>query len=149
MGMALSAPMLSRAGPNLNPPRRSPANRCDTARTSHAIHHRDYDLRNHDPRGVVGRAGPKTATLAEAHHIVVLGQYISEGWAFVAARLRPAASKDYENDFLPLSYGYRPGVGAQQAVKDLTVELQQSGLVKLDAGLCGGHHLLLRLLDPD
>ena len=30
----------------------------------------------------------------------------------------------YENDFLPLSYGYRPGVGAQQAVKDLTYELQ-------------------------
>jgi group II intron reverse transcriptase/maturase len=30
----------------------------------------------------------------------------------------------YEKDFLPLSYGYRPGVGAQQAVKDLTVELQ-------------------------
>ena len=30
----------------------------------------------------------------------------------------------YENDFLTLSYGYRPGVGAQQAVKDLTVELQ-------------------------
>jgi group II intron reverse transcriptase/maturase len=30
----------------------------------------------------------------------------------------------YEADFLSLSYGYRPGVGAQQAVKDLTVELQ-------------------------
>jgi RNA-directed DNA polymerase len=30
----------------------------------------------------------------------------------------------YEADFLPLSYGYRPGVGAQQAVKDLTYELQ-------------------------
>jgi RNA-directed DNA polymerase len=30
----------------------------------------------------------------------------------------------YENDFLALSYGYRPGVGAQQAVKDLTYELQ-------------------------
>lgn len=30
----------------------------------------------------------------------------------------------YEHDFLPLSYGYRLGVGAQQAVKDLTVELQ-------------------------
>jgi len=30
----------------------------------------------------------------------------------------------YENDFLPLSYGYRPGVGAQQAVKELTYELQ-------------------------
>ena len=30
----------------------------------------------------------------------------------------------YENAFLPLSYGYRPGVGAQQAVRDLTYELQ-------------------------
>ena len=30
----------------------------------------------------------------------------------------------YETDFLPLSYGYRPGVGAQKAVKDLTYELQ-------------------------
>ena len=30
----------------------------------------------------------------------------------------------YETDFLPLSYGYRPGVGAQQAVKELTFELQ-------------------------
>jgi RNA-directed DNA polymerase len=30
----------------------------------------------------------------------------------------------YENDFLPLSYGYRPGVGARQAVKDLADELQ-------------------------
>lgn len=30
----------------------------------------------------------------------------------------------YESDFLPVSYGYRPGVGAQKAVKDLTYELQ-------------------------
>jgi group II intron reverse transcriptase/maturase len=30
----------------------------------------------------------------------------------------------YEADFLPTSYGYRPGMGAQQAVKDLTYELQ-------------------------
>ena len=30
----------------------------------------------------------------------------------------------YEVDFLPQSYGYRPGVGAQKAVKDLTYELQ-------------------------
>ena len=30
----------------------------------------------------------------------------------------------YEADFLPASYGYRPGTGAQQAVKDLTYELQ-------------------------
>jgi retron-type reverse transcriptase len=30
----------------------------------------------------------------------------------------------YEGDFLGTSYGYRPGVGAQGAVKDLTYELQ-------------------------
>lgn len=30
----------------------------------------------------------------------------------------------YEQDFHAVSYGYRPKVGAQQAVKDLTVELQ-------------------------
>ncbi|GBE09730.1 group II intron-encoded protein LtrA [bacterium BMS3Abin12] len=30
----------------------------------------------------------------------------------------------YEQDFHPVSYGYRPGIGAQQAVKDLTFELQ-------------------------
>ena len=30
----------------------------------------------------------------------------------------------YEVDFLPCSYGYRPGVGAHDAIKDLTDELQ-------------------------
>ncbi len=30
----------------------------------------------------------------------------------------------YEQDFLPCSYGYRPGVGALEAVDDLTVKLQ-------------------------
>ena len=30
----------------------------------------------------------------------------------------------FDPDFLSLSYGYRPGVGAQQAVRDLTYELQ-------------------------
>ena len=30
----------------------------------------------------------------------------------------------YEPDFLGCSYGYRPGIGAQQAVRDLTFELQ-------------------------
>jgi retron-type reverse transcriptase len=29
----------------------------------------------------------------------------------------------YEQDFLPCSYGYRPGTGAHKAVKDLTGEL--------------------------
>ena len=30
----------------------------------------------------------------------------------------------FEQDFHPVSYGYRPGIGAQQAVKDLNFELQ-------------------------
>jgi RNA-directed DNA polymerase len=30
----------------------------------------------------------------------------------------------YEQDFLPCSYGYRPGVGAVDAVDKLTVKLQ-------------------------
>ena len=33
----------------------------------------------------------------------------------------------YEVDFLPCSYGYRPGVGAHDAIKDLTDELQFGG----------------------
>jgi group II intron reverse transcriptase/maturase len=38
----------------------------------------------------------------------------------------------YEVDFLPCSYGYRPGVGAHDAVKALTEELQ-----------FGGHHFVV------
>lgn len=30
----------------------------------------------------------------------------------------------FEADFMPSRYGYRPGIGAQKAVKDLNVELQ-------------------------
>jgi group II intron reverse transcriptase/maturase len=33
----------------------------------------------------------------------------------------------YEVDFLPCSYGYRPGVGAHDAIKDLSAELQFGG----------------------
>ena len=33
----------------------------------------------------------------------------------------------YEVDFLPCSYGYRPGVSAHDAIKDLTRELQFGG----------------------
>ena len=40
----------------------------------------------------------------------------------VAATRLLAAS--YEQDFLPCRYGYRPGVGALEAVDDLTVKLQ-------------------------
>ena len=38
----------------------------------------------------------------------------------------------YEGDFLPCSYGYRPGVSAQDAIKALTNELQY-----------GGHHFVV------
>lgn len=33
----------------------------------------------------------------------------------------------YEMDFLPCSYGYRPGVSAHKAIRDLTKELQFEG----------------------
>jgi group II intron reverse transcriptase/maturase len=33
----------------------------------------------------------------------------------------------YEVDFLPISYGYRPGLGAHDAIRDLTGELQFGG----------------------
>ena len=33
----------------------------------------------------------------------------------------------YEQDFLPCSYGYRPGISAHKAIKDLTDELQFGG----------------------
>ena len=58
----------------------------------------------------------------------------------------------FEGDFLPISYGYRPGVGAQQAVKDLTYELQfgRNGYV-VEADIKGffdtiDHDWLLRML---
>jgi retron-type reverse transcriptase len=38
----------------------------------------------------------------------------------------------YEVDFLPCSYGYRPGVGAHDAIQDLSQELQ-----------FGGHHFVV------
>jgi len=58
----------------------------------------------------------------------------------------------YEQDFLPLSYGYRPKVGAQKAVSDLTYELQfgRYGYV-VEADIQGffdniNHDWLLRML---
>jgi len=58
----------------------------------------------------------------------------------------------YEQDFLPVSYGYRPKVGAQQAAKDLTCELQfgRHGYV-VEADIQGffdniDHGWLLRML---
>jgi group II intron reverse transcriptase/maturase len=59
----------------------------------------------------------------------------------------------YEQDFHAVSYGYRPRVGAQQAVKDLTVELQfgRYGYV-VEADIKGffdniDHDWLLRMLE--
>lgn len=59
----------------------------------------------------------------------------------------------YEPDFLPVSYGYRPTVGAQQAVKDFTVELQfgRYGYV-VEADIQGffdniNHDWLMRMLE--
>ena len=33
----------------------------------------------------------------------------------------------YEEDFLPISYGYRPGMGAHDAIRALTEELKFGG----------------------
>lgn len=59
----------------------------------------------------------------------------------------------YEEDFLSASYGYRPKVGAQQAVKDLTYELQfgRYGYV-VEADIKGffdnlDHEWLMRMLE--
>jgi RNA-directed DNA polymerase len=59
----------------------------------------------------------------------------------------------FERDFHDVSYGYRPKVGAQQAVKDLTVELQfgRYGYV-VEADIKGffdniNHDWLLRMLE--
>lgn len=58
----------------------------------------------------------------------------------------------FEADFMPSSYGYRPGIGAQKAVKDLNVELQfgRYGYV-VEADIKGffdtiDHDWLLRML---
>jgi group II intron reverse transcriptase/maturase len=58
----------------------------------------------------------------------------------------------YENDFLPISYGYRPSMGAKEAIGDLTYELQfgRHGYV-VEADIQGffdniDHDWLLRML---
>ncbi|NOT53662.1 MAG: group II intron reverse transcriptase/maturase [Deltaproteobacteria bacterium] len=59
----------------------------------------------------------------------------------------------YEQDFLPCSYGYRPGVGALEAVDDLTVKLQfgrYSYVVEADIkGFFDNldHHWMIRMLE--
>jgi len=79
------------------------------------------------------------------------------GIPVVEDRLLQAAARHlleaiYEQDFLPISYGYRPKVGAQQAVKDLNHELQfgRYGYV-VEADIKGffdniDHDWLLRML---
>jgi RNA-directed DNA polymerase len=57
------------------------------------------------------------------------GQERPLGIPVVEDRLLQGAAKllleaIFEQDFHPVSYGYRPGIGAQQAVKDLNFELQ-------------------------
>jgi len=59
----------------------------------------------------------------------------------------------FEQDFLPGSYGYRPNVGPQQAVKDLTRELQfgkYSYIVEADIRSYFdsiNHNLLLKMVE--
>jgi RNA-directed DNA polymerase len=58
----------------------------------------------------------------------------------------------YEQDFLPCSYGYRPGMGAHQAIKDLTGELKSGKYhVVVEADIKGffnaiNHNLLMDML---
>jgi group II intron reverse transcriptase/maturase len=59
----------------------------------------------------------------------------------------------YEQDFLPCSYGYRPGVGALDAVDDLTVKLQFGRYnYVVEADIKGffdnlDHHWMIRMLE--
>lgn len=59
----------------------------------------------------------------------------------------------YEQDFLPCSYGYRPGTGAHKAVKDLTGELNSKKYhAVVEADIKGffntiNHDLLMGMLD--
>ena len=59
----------------------------------------------------------------------------------------------YEQDFLPCSYGYRPGVGALEAVDDLTVKLQFGRYnYVVEADIKGffdnlDHHWMIRMLE--
>ena len=58
----------------------------------------------------------------------------------------------YEQDFLPCSYGYRPGMGAHQAIKDLMGELKSGKYhVVVEADIKGffnaiNHNLLMDML---
>lgn len=67
-----------------------------------------------------------------------------------AARILSAI---YEEDFLPLSFGYRPGMGARKAVQALTVTLQREKLTwVVDADIKGffdsmDHEWMKRMLE--
>ena len=58
----------------------------------------------------------------------------------------------YEQDFLPCSYGYRPGMGAHKAIKDLTSELKSGKYhIVVEADIKGffnaiNHDLLMDML---
>ena len=43
----------------------------------------------------------------------------------------------YEQDFLKCSYGYRPGTGAQKAIRDVTDELRQKYSYVVEADIKG------------
>ena len=58
----------------------------------------------------------------------------------------------YENDFLKCSYGYRPNIGAKEAVKDLTEEIQGKYSYIVEADIRGffnniNHDWLIRMLE--
>ena len=58
----------------------------------------------------------------------------------------------YENDFLDCSYGYRPKVGAENAVKDLTKEIQGKYSYIVEADIKGffnniNHEWLIKMLE--
>lgn len=58
----------------------------------------------------------------------------------------------YEQDFLKCSYGYRPGVGAQTAVRELTDEVKEKYSYIVEADIKGffnniDHGWLMRMLE--
>ncbi|MGF7185518.1 group II intron reverse transcriptase/maturase [Desulfitispora alkaliphila] len=58
----------------------------------------------------------------------------------------------YEQDFLKNSYGYRPGVGPQKAVKELTKEIQEKYSYIVEADIHGffnniDHEWLMKMLE--
>ena len=89
--------------------------------------HREENIRD-----LVERLKPKRyrATLVKRHYIPQgNGKLRPLGIPAVEDKLLQVAvtrllEAIYEQDFLPSSYGYRPGVGALDAIDNLTVKLQ-------------------------